>query len=281
MNYGPMLASPTTGSSKSYKFDLKQLNKGAYIAQYKLDGHRAMLHKNGKSVAILSRSGKNITQAFPQIVEEALRRLPDKIILDGELMTDNRDPNEINRIISGTPGTRVARFYAFDVPSMARSPLHMRLATLRGIGSSTYIRPLQAHSDLERALERAVKAGHEGIVVKHIGSPYEFDRRSPYWLKFKAVETITCAVTNYDLKDGTLTRLHLGLVKGGDIVDVGRVSGGWNQATSAELVKRLTKNTSTLVDVEYLPGGKGLRFGTFRNIRDDLTVSDATYSQIG
>ncbi len=76
------------------KYDEHYWKGKNFIIQEKLDGIRATIIRNGKEVIILSRQGKDITDAFPEIKEEALNIIVrDKIltsfVLDGELMPVN------------------------------------------------------------------------------------------------------------------------------------------------------------------------------------------------
>jgi len=281
MNYLPMLASATSGAGRTFQYSLAQLNGGAYIAQFKLDGHRAMLHKNRAQVAVYSRNGTDITSRVPKIVEEARRRLPTKIILDGELMTDDMNPDSVSQVImSREVPQRVVRFYPFDIPSM-NNALGIRLQALRKLGRDTYIRPLHSYSDLEKARQAARAKGMEGIVVKHLQSPYQFGQRSKYWLKFKFTETISAIVTGFTEKDGDLRTLSLGLLSQSEIRPIGKLAAGWTVAEGRALVEHLRATRVVIVEVEHFPSADGrMEFGGYKGVRHDIPITAATVSQI-
>ena len=53
----------------------------------KWDGFRCILFKDGEDVELAGRS-ESITRYFPEVVEASRSLLPDRIVLDGELVID-------------------------------------------------------------------------------------------------------------------------------------------------------------------------------------------------
>ena len=72
----PMLAKPL-GSSVPVD--------GDWLFEPKWDGFRCLIFRNGDQVFVQSRSGEDLSYAFPEVVEAALAVLPERIALDGEL----------------------------------------------------------------------------------------------------------------------------------------------------------------------------------------------------
>ncbi len=54
----------------------------------KWDGYRCLVFRDGKDIFLQSRAGKPFNQAFPEMVTELLDVLPDRVVLDGELVVD-------------------------------------------------------------------------------------------------------------------------------------------------------------------------------------------------
>src|SRR3954453_11290620 len=52
----------------------------------KWDGFRCLVFRNGKNVALQSKSGKPLTRYFPDVVEAALALKADTFVLDGEIV---------------------------------------------------------------------------------------------------------------------------------------------------------------------------------------------------
>ena len=59
-------------------------------AQYKYDGFRTQIHKNGQHIAIFSRSLENMSPMFPEIIAGTLRQVQvESVILDAESLAYN------------------------------------------------------------------------------------------------------------------------------------------------------------------------------------------------
>lgn len=72
----PMLAKPL-GSS---------VPTGNWLFEPKWDGFRCLLFRDGDRVFVQSRSGEDLAYAFPEVVHHALEVLPERVVLDGELV---------------------------------------------------------------------------------------------------------------------------------------------------------------------------------------------------
>ncbi|MDF2556027.1 MAG: ligB, partial [Microbacterium sp.] len=82
----PMLAA-TAGSTA----EALETLKGAASVEYKLDGARIQVHRDGDEVRVFTRSLADITHRVPEIVS-AVRALPaDRMILDGETLSLDED----------------------------------------------------------------------------------------------------------------------------------------------------------------------------------------------
>ena len=63
---------------------------GVVDAQYKYDGFRTQIHKDGQQVSIFSRNLENMSHMFPEIIEGTRKQVQaDSVILDAESLAYN------------------------------------------------------------------------------------------------------------------------------------------------------------------------------------------------
>jgi bifunctional non-homologous end joining protein LigD len=155
--------------------------------EVKWDGFRAIVSTEDE-FQVRSRRGWDMTAALPE-----LRRLPEGLLLDGELVTFNRRgepyfPDLCRRILNGDRSVPI-RLMIFDVlriegdsvihqPHMDRRRLLERLQ-LDGDWWSTPI----AFDDGKELYDAVCERGLEGVVAKWRKAPYRPGERG--WLKVK------------------------------------------------------------------------------------------------
>src|SRR5271170_1480679 len=108
----------------------------------KWDGFRCIVYRDGDDVDLGSRNEKPLTRYFPELVEALRRELPDRCVLDGEIviagpggldfdaLSQRIHPAEkrIRQLAESTP----ASFVAFDLLALGdRSLLDTQYATRR------------------------------------------------------------------------------------------------------------------------------------------------------
>src|SRR5689334_17347677 len=64
--------------------------RDGWTSEPKMDGFRLLAYRLGKETRLLSRNGKELGHAFPEIVA-AVARIPTDCILDGELTVPDAD----------------------------------------------------------------------------------------------------------------------------------------------------------------------------------------------
>ena len=223
----PMLASPGSDVAAA----LARL--GTAALEWKLDGVRVQVHREGDDVAVFTRSLDDITDRVPEVVSAA-RLLPVRsVVLDGEAIALRPDGRPQPFQVTGSRvGSRVdvaaavrtapLTTYAFDV-------LHVDGADLLALPGSERFDALAAAVPAEGRVPRLVTAdlaageafvadalahGHEGIVAKSLDAPYEAGRRGAGWLKVKPVHTLDLVVLaaewGHGRRRGWLSNLHLG-----------------------------------------------------------------------
>jgi DNA ligase-1 len=310
----PMLAQPADGVSEA----LRML--GQPLLEYKLDGARVQVHKRADEVRVFSRQGNDVTAAVPEIVEQISVLPVSELVLDGETLSIGSD---------GQPRpfqTTMRRFgrHRNDETLRAQLPLQAfyfdclrldgetlidaetltRRAALREVVPAPSLMPAIQTAVVDEAqsfLERALAAGHEGLMAKSIDAPYAAGGRGNHWLKVKQVHTLDLAVLAAEWgsgrRQGWLSNLHLGARTDDGFVMLGKTFKGLTDERLAwqteQLLSRATRREGGLVEVRpelvvevafnelqrsrQYPAGLALRFARVRTYRHDKTAADADH----
>jgi DNA ligase-1 len=208
-------------------------NQDAIAIEWKLDGARVQVHREGDRVAVYTRNLNDVTDRVPEVVE-AVRALPVRdVILDGEVIAlgANGRPQpfqvtmtrfgrrlEIDDMRAQLP---LSAFF-FDLlyrdgESIVDEPLVERLNKLGALLPEPMRVPRIITSSVEEA-ERfqanAVERGHEGVMVKSLSAAYAAGRRGAAWLKVKTARTLDLVVIGGEWgsgrRKGWLSNIHLG-----------------------------------------------------------------------
>ncbi|MFJ9589363.1 ATP-dependent DNA ligase [Streptomyces acidicola] len=225
----------------------------------KWDGFRAIVFRDGDEVELGSRTGKPLTRYFPELVEALKARVPERCVLDGEVviaregrldfdaLTERIHPaqSRVRMLAEKTP----ASFVAFDLLALAdESLLDVALAGRRALlvaalaGASAPVHVAPATTDIEvaeRWFEQYEGAGLDGVIAKPLTLVYRQDERAMF--KIKHERTADVVVAGYRLhKSGPVVgSLLLGLYDdGGTLQHVG-VSAAFPMKRRAELVEEL------------------------------------------
>src|SRR5258708_19119984 len=182
---------------------------GVVVAQYKYDGLRAQIHKDGQQVTIFSRNLEDQSHMFPELIAGTLGQVrAERVILDAEALAYNATSEEFLPFQETTrrrrkPGIEAMveqlplKAFVFDIlykdgVSLLDTPLAERLKILEETirqSSDTLMRPAShtvsdAHT-LTLLFDEAISKGLEGLVVKKQESHYEAGRRKLHWVKLK------------------------------------------------------------------------------------------------
>ena len=232
--------------------------------EWKFDGARVQIHKEGEKVRIYSRRMENVTLSLPEISKVTIKQVMAKsAILDGEAVATGDDgrPLPFQDILK-----RFRRKY--DVEKLAvQIPLHLHLFDLIYLdGNSLIDRPLSerrqllssiADSELvasqvltdnpeeaERIYNDALAAGHEGVLIKNPASVYAPGKRGKNWLKIKPVmETLDLVVIGATWGEGRRAsflgsyRLACADLDSGKLLDIGWVATGLTDEVLSELTE--------------------------------------------
>jgi len=181
---------------------------GRCIAEYKYDGERLQIHKQGARVEIFSRRLENITAQYPDIVDLARRHLNAReAIVEGEVVAIDAESGDLRPFQDLMPRRRKygieeavtqipTALFAFDAiyvdgKDLTTEPYHARHQALERIVKpnerlrvATYAE-VGSVDELERIFEQAVQEGCEGLICKATGGAYQAGARGWLWIKFK------------------------------------------------------------------------------------------------
>jgi ATP-dependent DNA ligase len=269
---------------------------GGWIFEPKWDGFRALVFRSGDEVLIQSRDRKPLNRYFPELIEPLKAQLPEKCVLDGEVV-----------IARPGAGGRVA--LDFDALQLRVHPAESRVRMLARETPAALVffdllcvgdRDLRSEgfavrrAELEKVLGRAKApihitpathdanvaqdwftrfegAGLDGVMAKPTRGRYEPDKRS--MLKVKHERDCDCVVAGFRWHkngDGTLIgSLLLGLYDDAGALQHVGVCASFTAAKRKELVEFLEPYRERALDghpwagwagaegdAQRMPGGK-------------------------
>jgi len=268
----PMLAQPAEDMAAA----LGAL--GTALVEWKLDGARVQVHKNGDDVRIYTRNLNDVTSRAPEIVAAVRGVRAASLILDGEAIAlrANGRPHPFPVTMSrfGSQQDSAARrselplsVFFFDClyrdgATLFDHPTRERRDTLTQALPRELVTPAVVTADVaeaERFYQEALAAGHEGVMAKALDAPYEAGRRGAGWLKVKRARTLDLVVLaaewGHGRRRGWLSNLHLGArdPRSGEFVMLGKTFKGMTDALLAwqteELQKRVLRRDEWTVHV--------------------------------
>jgi DNA ligase-1 len=254
----PMLASPAADLAEAFA----KVSPAA--VEWKLDGIRIQVHRDGDEVGIFTRSLDDITSRLPEVVDVVLALPVRSVVLDGEAIAlhDDGRPRPFQQTGSRTSSrVDVARARAtapvspffFDVlhrdgADLLGAPAAERFAVLADtVPEAARVPRLVTADEVEATafLDAAIAQGHEGVVVKSLDVAYEAGRRGTGWLKVKPRHTLDLVVLaaewGHGRRQGWLSNLHLGArdpVSGGFVM-LGKTFKGMTDAMLTWQTERL------------------------------------------
>ena len=315
----PMLAQTAADVGEAL-VELLGEQPGEVEFEWKMDGARIQAHKNGDDVRLYTRSLNEVTAAVPEIVE-TVRGFPEHtLVLDGEAIafdakgrphpfqvTMRRFGRKLN--VEALRGDLPIQAFFFDClrfgeQSIADRPAHERFEALaRAVPAELRIPRLITASEpaAREFYEAALAAGHEGVMAKSLGAPYEAGSRGASWLKIKRAHTLDLVVLaaewGHGRRTGKLSNLHLGALDPttGEYVMLGKTFKGLTDAllewqTREFLAREVSRDQWTVyvrpelvVEIAFsdlqastrYPGGLALRLARVKRYRDDKSAADA------
>ena len=199
----PMLADRV----KSEKEAIKKMPE-LFSAEYKLDGERVQIHKQANKIILFSRRLENITQYYPDIVENIGKSLNvHEGVFEAEIVPINENTGEflpfqelmhrrrkykLEQAVSQYPITvnffDVLYFDNKDCLNLEYSERRKILEKLVNEDNFSKLVPMlfvKNENEIEDFLENSINAGCEGLMLKTPSAPYRAGTRGSNWLKLK------------------------------------------------------------------------------------------------
>ena len=277
-----MLSNPVDAEKDLGRFDPKD-----FSAEWKWDGIRVQLVLGDGTVSLFSRTGDDIANAFPDIVEN----VQGVAVLDGELLVGrdfepgsfNDLQQRLNKKVASAKHLRDSpafiRVYDIlfdgreDVRTLEWTERRQRLEAWLKANPQTRldlseVLPFKDWDDLAaQRRQGADEHGHEGVMIKLRGSPYVPGRPKGYWFKWKRDPNVVDAVLMYaqrghGKRSSFYSDYTFGVWKGNEIVPIGKAYFGFTDEELKLLDKWIRANTLQA-------------FGPVREVKKELVLEVA------
>jgi DNA ligase-1 len=179
-----------------------------FAAEYKLDGERVQIHKQSDKIILFSRRLENITQYYPDIVENIGKSLNvNEGIFEAEIVPINENTGDflpfqelmhrrrkykLDEAVSQYPITvnffDVLYFDKKDCLNLEYSERRKILEQIIHEDNFSKLVPMlfvKNENEIEDFLENSINAGCEGLMLKTPSAPYRAGTRGSNWLKLK------------------------------------------------------------------------------------------------
>jgi bifunctional non-homologous end joining protein LigD len=302
----PFRAQPMLATLVAEPFD-----RLGWAYEEKYDGDRILAYKESARVSLLSRSGKDHTDRFPEIAAAIERLRPATLLLDGEVVVFDRKRISRFQLLQqgkGEPVYAVFDCLFADGEDLRHEPLSARRAALEKLVPSRGVLLLShriAANGLE-AYKLSERSGYEGLVAKDLSSPY-VGKRSKFWLKVKVHQEDEFVIVGYTAPEGSrkyFGALLLGAYEDGKLYYIGKVGTGFDEKTLASLYKQFQplishKTAKALVNpprehkITYLQprlvaqisyheitADRKLRQPVYLGLRDDKRAEEVTLPEV-
>jgi DNA ligase-1 len=202
---------------------------GLASVEWKLDGARIQVHRDGDEVRAFTRNLNDITDRVPEVVEVVRAFSARTFVLDGEAIgvTEGALPRRFQDTMSRF-GTEDPASHAMTLTPFFFDVLHLdgddlldrtlaeRASLLSELVGGWRVPAVETDNPdvAEAFLTDALATGHEGVMVKALDSRYDAGRRGAAWRKVKPVRTLDLVVLaaewGHGRRRGWLSNLHLG-----------------------------------------------------------------------
>ncbi|TFH72858.1 ATP-dependent DNA ligase [Cellulomonas sp. HD19AZ1] len=181
----------------------------------KWDGFRTIVFRDGDEVELGSRNEKPMTRYFPELVEALRANLPDRCVVDGEIVLVTGDrldfdalqqrihpaASRVKLLSEQTP----VSFVAFDLLALGDEDLTGRpfaerrallVQALADARPPVHVTPATGDlAEARRWFEQFEGAGLDGVVAKPLDGTYQPDKRAMF--KIKHERTADCVVAGF------------------------------------------------------------------------------------
>lgn len=238
-----------------------------WLFEWKWDGMRAQSIKRNGQVAIWSRGNELISEQFPELLE-ALAKLPDGTVIDGEILAYKDDrPLPFGELQKRLGRKKISKsmleavpiiFMIYDLleyagkdlrkhPLSERRELMLSLETIDRIKISPTFK-LKTWSEVRSKRHEASTAATEGLMIKKSSSFYGVGRRRGNWWKYKVDPKTIDAVLIYaqpghGWRANLFTDYTFGVWDHDELVPIAKAYSGLTRDEIYELDRWIRKNT--------------------------------------
>jgi DNA ligase-1 len=289
---------------------------GEVAAEFKYDGSRFQFHKQGDTGKMYSRRLEDVSGALPDVIGLLQGSTTHDVIIDGEVIAikdgkpmpfqsvlrrfrRRHDIAEAQEEIRLVPN--VFDILYLDGKTLIDLPFTERRKLLVDVVTQ-YVAPQVVSADpqvIEDTYNRALAAGHEGIMLKVTDSPYTPGQRGKNWIKIKPeVDTLDLAVIGAEWGEGKRAHVFGSFLVAcqdlGKLIPLSRVATGFSDEQLGEVYDLLkdTVISGAGKEVRFEPGlvfevgyaelqvsptyeaGFALRFPRFIRLRDDKDTTE-------
>lgn len=279
----------------------------------KFDGFRCILFRDGAQVELGSRNERPLTRYFPELAEAALSAVPEKCVIDGEIVVAagkgldfealqqrlHPAASRVAMLAKATPAGFIAfDLLALDNVSYLSSPFEERRAALESclaeVQPPFFLTPMTSSQELaEQWFHQFEGAGLDGVIAKPPHIPYVPDQRLMF--KIKHERTADCVVGGFRWhKSGAVVgSLLLGLYDQSGILQHVGVAASFSMSRRKQLVEELAPYRleegephpwAMAGSFERIPGGEPSRWNrdkdmSWEPLRPEL-VAEVSYDHM-
>ena len=222
-----------------------------WIFEIKWDGYRAIAEIERNEVKLYSRNGLSFLRLYPAVAE-ALRKIKDEAVLDGEIVVLNeKNQPDFQKLqqYDHNPSLTI-QYYVFDCLShKGKSITHLPLVERKEIakkivGNNKIIKYSDhvAQSGVE-FFSKVTDMNLEGMIAKRATSQYLPGKRTRDWLKIKSHNTQEAVIAGYTAPRGSreyFGALILGMYEKGKLRYIGHTGTGFTSAILKEVHEKLS-----------------------------------------
>jgi ATP-dependent DNA ligase len=238
----------------------RELPEGpGYLYEPKWDGFRCIVFRDHDEVELGSRNERPLTRYFPELVTSLRDNLPDRCVLDGEIVIAGPDGLDFDALsqrihpaesrVEMLARTTPASFVAFDALATGKDDLrarpysdrrHTLEEALAGAQPPIHLTPVTENVATARDwFDRFEGAGLDGVVAKAADLHYQPGKR--VMLKVKHERTADCVVAGFreHKEGGVVGSLLLGLFDGAGVLHHVGVASGFSVARRKAFVEEI------------------------------------------
>ena len=261
--------------------DLPGIGPSTHLAEWKWDGVRIQAVHEGGVRRLYTRTGEDISHAFPDVIEA----LPAGTVIDAELLVRSADggvagfndlQQRLNRkrvdrkLLAAFPAfIRAYDLLAYDGADLRALPLELRRARLEAVVADapdprrldlSALVPFADAASLEALRASPPDPRAEGLMLKRRDSAYLAGRPRGPWFKWKrAAHLVDCVLVYAQRGHGRRSSLYSDFTfacwsDDGALVPVGKAYSGFTDAELVQLDRFVRENTTE-------------RFGPVRAVR--------------